>query len=157
MFDNCIQNIEGIYADQIFSYYEFSVSATKDEEETFNNIDEYLANNDCKLQVIYTDITIDLTNYKEPIKPFLNSFFIQLNHTFYIKRNIYFMNQYLYDDDSLFAVFNEKEKPVQMRTLFSRYEEYALYLGLNRGKTKPTDYPNYAKLYVRADIKKTDI
>ena len=156
-FDNCIQNIEGIYADQIFSYYEFSVNAIKDTEETFNNIDEYLKDNDCKLQVIYTDITIDLTNYKEPIKPFLNSFFIQLNPTLYIKRNVYFMNQYLYDDDSLFAVFNEKEKPSQTKTLFSRNEEYALYLGLDRGKTKPTDYQNYAKLYLRAEIKKTDI
>ena len=50
-------------------------------------IDEYLRSNDCKLQFYYIDITIDLGNYEEPIKPVLNSIFIQLNPTLFIKRN----------------------------------------------------------------------
>ena len=41
-----------------------------------------------------------------------------------------------------------------MKTLFSRYEEYSLYLGLERESTRPLNYINYAKIYVRADIKK---
>jgi len=32
------------------------------------------------------------------------------------------MNQYLYDDDALMAVFDEEQKPKQMKTLFSRYD-----------------------------------
>ena len=151
--DNNDQIIEGIFSDQIFSYYEFSVIAKSKTE----YIDKFLKNSDCKLQLYYTDITIDLYDYKEPIKPFLNSLFIQLNPTLYIKRNVYFMNQYLYDDDEILAVFNEEQKPKQMKTLFSRYEEYSLYLGLDREKTQPTDLEDYAKIYVRADTKKTDI
>ena len=151
--DDYNQNIEGIYSDQVFSYYEFSVFAKNKTE----YVEEYLKMNDCKLQMYYTDITIDLGNYKEPIKPFLNVFFIQLNPTLFIKRNIYFMNQYLYDDDKIIAVFDEEQKPKQIKTLFSRYEEYSLYLGLDREKTKPLNTYDYAKIYLRADTKKTDI
>ena len=152
--DDYDHNIEGIYSDQIFSYYEFSLSAKNGNT---NDVEKYLKANDCKLEMYYTDITIDLDNYKEPIKPFLNSFFIQLNPTLFIKRNIFFMNQYLYDDDMLFAVFDEHQKPKQMETLFSRYDEYSLYIGLEREKTKPLNAEFYAKLYMRADTKKTDI
>ena len=151
--DEYNHNIEGIYSDQIFSYYEFSLTARNKTED----VDEYLKYNDCKLQIFYTDITIDLSNYKEPIKPYLNSFFIQLNPTLFIKRNVFFMNQYLYDDDSLLAVFNEEQKPKQTKTLFSKYDEYSLYVGLEREKTKPLNAQDYAKIYIRADTKKTEI
>lgn len=145
--------IEGIYSNPVFSYYEFSVTA----KNKTTLIDEYLKYNDCKLQMYYTDITIDLFNYKEPIKPFLNSLFVQLNPTLFIKRNVYFMNQYLYDDDMIIQVFDEEQKPKQIKTLFSRYEEYSLYIGLDRETTKPSLYTDYAKIYVRADTKKTEI
>ena len=122
--DNNDKILKGIYSDQIFSYYEFTVTAINDSDTAFNNIDEYLEQNDCKLQIYYTDITIDLSNYKEPIKPFLNCVFIQMNPTLFIKRNVFFTNQYLYDDDFLLEVFDANEKPSQVKTLFSRYEEY---------------------------------
>jgi len=67
------------------------------------------------------------------------------------------MNQYLYDDDALMAVFDEEQKLMQMKTLFSRYDEYSLYIGLDREKNKPLNKEYYAKLYMRADTKKTDI
>ena len=68
--DDYDHNIEGIYSDQIFSYYEFSLTA----KNSTDIIEEYLKANDCKLEMYYTDITIDLYNHDEPIKPFLNSF-----------------------------------------------------------------------------------
>ena len=151
--DDYDHSIEGIYSDQVFSYYEFSLIA----KQHTSYIEEYLKKNDCKLQMYYTDITIDLYNYKEPIKPFLNSFFIQLNPTLFIKRNLFFMNQYLYDDDALIKVFDEEQKPKQMETLFSRYDEYSLYMGLDRENQNPLSIKDYAKLYIRADTKKTDI
>ena len=67
------------------------------------------------------------------------------------------MNQYLYDDDALMAVFDEEQKPKQMKTLFSRYDEYSLYIGLDRENNKPLSITDYAKVYIRADTKKTDI
>ena len=44
-----------------------------------------------------------------------------------------------------------------MKTLYSRYEEYYLEMGYNRTDTKPNNYQNYARLYLRADLKKTII
>ena len=151
--DDYNRNIEGIFSDQIFSYYEFAVMNKNKTKENFDSIYKYLSENDCKLVIYYTDITIELTNYKEPIKPFLNSIFIQLNPTLDIKRNIYFMNQYLFDDDFMFAVFEGNEKPNQIKTLFSRYEEYALYMGID---FKPENL-EYAKVFIRADTKMTTI
>ena len=67
------------------------------------------------------------------------------------------MNQYLYDDDEMLAIFDEEKKPDQIKTLFSRYEEYSIYSGLEREKTKPLNPNDYAKIYIRADTKKTEI
>ena len=158
---NCLddnnQIIQGIWDDQVFTYYEISVTSKEKTAENLNNIEEYLFQNDCKLQFFYTDITIDLYNYKEPISPYLNVVFIQLNPTIFIKRNVFFMNQYLMDDDYLLGVFKDYDKNIIKKTLFSRYEEYFLYLGLNRSITNPPNTYDYAKIYIRADTKKTDI
>ena len=151
--DDYDRTIEGIYSDRIFSYYEFTLRSKNKTKENYEQIYEYLSKNDCKLEIYYTDITIDLENYKEPIKPFINSIFIQLNPTLNIKRNIYFMNQYLYDDDSLIAIFEEEREPNQIETLFSRYEEYALF----KGSKFDENNTEYAKIFLRADTKKTII
>ena len=156
MLDDYNQIMEGIYADQVFSYYEFTVASKYNTSENLQKVDEFLFETDCKLQIVYTDITIDLDNHKEPMKDFLNSFFIQLSPILFIKRNIYFMNQYLYNDDNLFWVFSD-ETPTGLKTLFSRYEEYSLYLGFNRSITNPPNRANYAKIYMRSDTRKTDI
>ncbi len=148
--------LEGIFSDQVFSYYEFSAYAKTGTQQNFDDINNLLMQNDCKFQIYYTDITFDLVNYEEPIKPYLNSLFIQFDPTLFIKRNIFFMNQYLYDDDYLIWNFGDDVEP-EKRTLFSRYEEYALYQGIDRLVQKPPDYMNYAKMYIRADTRRTDI
>lgn len=155
--DNDDHIIEGIWDDQTFTYYELSVASKNKTSENLDNIEEYLFQNDCKFQFFYSDITIDLYNYEQPIAPYLNSFFIQLNPILFIKRNIFFMNQYLTDDDYIFGVIHNYDKKVETKTLFSWYEEYYLYLGLNRSITNPPNTYDYAKIYVRADTKKTDI
>ena len=58
------------------------------------------------------------------------------------------MNQYLYDDDDILAIFDEEKKPNEIKTLFSRYEEYSIYSGLEREKTNPLNPNDYAKLYI---------
>ena len=145
--------IQGIYADQIFSYFEFSVQSKGDLELT--KLDKFLFENDCKLQIIYMDIIIDLNNYKEPIKQYLNEVFIQLNPTLFIKRNMFYMNQHFTDDDYLLFVFGDEES--NPKILYSRYDEYSLYMGFERNKTRPHNYDKYAKIYMRADLKKTII
>ena len=147
--------IEGLYTDEVFTYYQFSVSSKEDSVSNFNKIDDYLTSHDCKLTVYYSDITIDIDNYEDPIKPFLNEIFLQINPTLYLKMNVFFMNQYFENDNYLLSVFDEEE-PL-LKTLFSRIEQYSLYKGLNRGNTKPDDYINYAKIYIRSDTRKTEI
>ena len=148
--------IQGIYTDQIFSYFEFTVAAKNDS--VLKEIDRFLFENDCKLEIIYTDIIIDIDNYEKPISQYLNNIFIQLNPTVFIKRGMYFMNQYFTNDNYLLFVFGDDDDNAEMKTLYSRYEEYYLYMGFNRNETRPTkDYVNYARLYLRADLKKTII
>ena len=126
--------IQGIYTDQIFSYYEFGVQAKNDS--VLKEIDRFLFENDCKWNFYYTDIIIDLDNYEEPIKQYLNQAFIQLNPTLHIKRNIFFMNQYFSDDNYLIFVFGDEDN-AEIKPLYSRYEEYILYKGFERLKNKP--------------------
>ena len=154
--DDNSHTIEGIYSDQVFSYYEFAAVAINGTEQNYKDIDNFLLYNDCKFQFYYTDITFDLVDYKEPIKPYLNSLFIQFDLTLFIKRNVFFMNQYLYNDDYLIWNFGDDVLP-DIKTLFSRYEEYALYEGVNRTYSKREDCSNYARIYIRADTKRTDV
>ena len=155
--DELSRSIEGIYASPVFSYNEFDVDAKNNSKVLLDKIEKYLIENDCKLQIYYIDKTIDIDDYKDPIKSYLETVFIQLNPTLSIKRNMYFMNQHLYDDDSLFLVFyNENDVESQLSSLYSRYEEYSLYQGLNRTNTS-SDYLNWVKLFFRADTRKTDV
>ena len=115
--------IEGIYTDEVFTYFEITISSKEDSENNFNKIYEYLKMNDCKLQWYYSDTTIDTEDYKNPYKSFLNSKFMQLNPTLFLKMNLFFMNNY-FTDDNLLIYLIDKEK-VSEKVSFSRYEEYA--------------------------------
>ena len=169
----CVENkentIQGIFSDEVFSYFDFSVAAKNKSQELTNEVIRFLFENDCKLQFVYTDIIIDLDNYKNPVTQYLNEIFIQLNPTLFIKRNIFFMNQYFSNDDYLMFVFSDEDptevKPLYSRyeeyvlykPLYSRYEEYVLYKGMNRFTEHPDEYEYYTKIYIRADLKKTVI
>ena len=153
--DNIHHSIQGIYNDELFTYYEFSVTGKIDTVEHYEKINNYLQEMDCKFQLFYTDLTIDFNDYSDPIKPYINSLFVQLNPILFLKMNAFFMNQYFENDNYLLFVFNEDEPTVH--TLFSRYEEWNLFKGLDRGSVKPKDYYNFAKIYIRADTKKATI
>ena len=148
--------IEGIWTSEIFSYYQIEVNAKNNSRELLDKIDDYLLQNDCKLQIYYSDNTIDIADYKDPIKSYVEASFIQINPTLSTRRNLFFMNQYLYDDDFLVSVFHEESEINRKRTLFSRFEEYSLFQGLKRQKNS-TDYLNFVKVFVRADTKKKEI
>ena len=60
------------------------------------------------------------------------------------------MNQYLTDDNYLFLVFGDNNEARFKTTLYSKYEEYSLFQGLNRNSNS-SDYLNYAKVFIRAD------
>ena len=147
--------LQGLYTDEVFTYYEFSVLAKNDSVDLLRKIDEYLTEQDCKLELYYIDVTIDFDDYEKPIKPYINSVFIQLNPELFLKMNVYFKNQYFENDNFLLFVFDEGEK--QTLHSFSRIEDYSLYKGLDRGTSNPSDKIRYANIYIRADTSKTVI
>ena len=154
--DKRLTSIQGIYADRIFTYFEWSVLAKEKTPEFLAEVEDFLFKNDCKVQIVYTDIIIDLDNYENPVTQYLNEIFIQLNPVLFIKRNVFFMNQDFTNDDFLMFVFGDSEKP-EIKPLYSRYEEYSLYKGMNRASNQPEEYHYFSKLYIRADTKKTII
>ena len=140
--------VEGSFSDEIYSYYEFNLKSKSNSKENINNINKLLQNNECKIQFIYIDINMNLNNYKNPIKYFLNSYHIELYQDLLIIQNIYLMNQYLFNDDKIFSVFNEDNSNPERYISFSRFEQYLI----NR------DNPNnYAKICLKADNRKTYI
>ena len=155
-FDEPSTTIEGIWTSEVFSYIQIEVNAINESQALLDKIDNYLLENDCKLQIYYSDNTVDIVDYKNPIKSYVEASFIQLNPTLSIRRNLFFMNQYLYDDDFLISVFHDENEVSKKKTLFSKSEEYSLFQGLKRQKNY-TDYLNFAKVYLRADTKKTEI
>ena len=134
----------------------------EDTEKHFKKIDDYLNENDCKLQIaslLYLNkpsyITM-LFNYEEPFASYINSLFLQINPTLFLKMNVFFMNYHLQNERQLLDVTKHDKEPL-LKTGFSRAEQYFLYKGLNRFLTKPYDYENYAKRCVRVDNKKLEI
>ena len=155
--DDLSRPLEGIYTSSVFSYYEFDVYAKNNSKELLDKIEKYLIQNDCKFQIYYIDKTIDIDDYKDPIKSYLETDFIQINPTLSIRRNMYFMNQHLYDDDSFISLMHSpNDEETELSSLYSRYEEYSLFQGLNRTNAS-SDYLNWVKLFFRADTRKTDV
>ena len=149
-------SMEGIFTSPLFCYYQFEVVAKNSSKELLDKIEDYLQGNDCKLQFYYVDNTIDIDDYKNPVKSYIEANFIQLNPTLSPRRNIYFMNQYLFDDNYLMWVSGDEEEASSIKTLYSRYEEYSMFMGLNRTNTT-NDLLNYAKVFIRAVTKRTDV
>ena len=140
--------VEGSFSDEIYSYYEFNLKSKSNSKENINNINKLLQNNECKIQFIYIDINMNLNNYKNPIKYFLNSYHIELYPDLLIIQNIYLMNQYLFNDDKIFSVFNEDNSNPERYISFSRFEQNLI------NKDNPN---NYAKICLKADNRKTYI
>ena len=145
---------EGIYTDNIFSYYTITVKSKYPNNKTYDNIiDEYLTKNDCKLQFYYTDIRLDLGNYDKPFSYIINSMFLQLNPSLIQKKNIFYMNYHLENDTRLFQL-TIKDQVQRIETGLSRVEDYAEYKGINRTIRGYGNDNSYAKIYIRADNRK---
>ena len=129
-----------------FTYYDIDIVAKNDVN--ISDIRDYLLDNDCKIELFYIDVKIDFDDYKNPIKPFLNEVFLQLDPDFHVRMNTFFMNEYFENNDDLF--FPSKSSP-KINNLFSRIEQYFLHRGANTGED------SFARIYIRADIRKMEI
>ena len=145
----CLNNIDKViknrYQDRHdnFSYFEIDVYAKKNQN--ISTINKYILDNDCKVELYYIDVQIEVDDFDKPIKPFLNEVFLQLNPEFNSRMNAFFLNSYFESNNDLFF---ETRGDETIRNLFSRTEQYFLNRDLNNSDE------SLAKLYIRADNKK---
>ena len=145
----CIPNnysIEGVYVDDIFSYFQFVISAKKTGIE-YSDIYYNILRRDCKFEIYYIDHVLDLYEYSNPLKSSINQIFMQLSPVEYKKMNIYFRQQHFSSDNNL--IFNDYKKSVYGG--YSRYEDYSLYFGPERFADKVPNYSTFGTMYIRAD------
>ena len=149
--------IQGIYTDENFSYYKIKLYS---EKKNITDINKLLLKEElkCALQFYYKDYSIDIENYLNPIKPILNSIFLQINPNFNTKKNIYFMkyhftteNKYIDFSNILHLKNNNEEELIG----FSRVEDYFIYNSYDN--LDDDDTITFATIYLRADNRKTVI
>ena len=145
--DNLDQIIKNRYQDKHdnFTYYQIDVNAKNDVPNL--QIRNFLLDNDCKIELYYIDAKIEVEDYSEPIKPFLNEIFLQLDPDLDLRMNNYFMNEYFESDNELFFPGKSSQK---INNLFSRMEQYFLH-------KIDTEENSYAKIYIRADTKRMEV
>ena len=125
-----------------FTYYQIDVIS---KNESYNPLlKNFLLDNDCKIELYYIDARIEVNDYEEPIKPFLNEVFLQLAPDLDLRMNNYFMNEYFESNNELFFQGKSDPKP---NNLFSRMEQYFLHK-VDMKKN------SFAKIYIRADTRK---
>ena len=129
-----------------FTYYDINFESKTSSD--ISMLKDYLLDNDCKIEIYYIDVTVDVEDYERPIKPFLNEVFLQLDPDFHVRMNTFFMNEYFENNDDLF--FASKGSP-KINNLFSRTEQYFLHRGSNTGEN------SFARIYIRADTRKMEI
>ena len=60
-----------------------------------------------------------LFNYEEPFASYINSLFLQINPTLFLKMNVFFMNYHLQNERQLLDVTKHDKEPL-LKTGFSR-------------------------------------
>ena len=145
--DDLNKVIKNRYQDKNDNFTYFQIDVEVKDDKNISQVKNYLLNKDCKVELYYIDVKIEINDYEEPIKPFFNEIFLQLNPYFQFKMNTYFMNEYFESHDDLF--FEHEGKEI-INSLFSRTEQYFLNI-------ESTGENAFAKIYIRADTKKIEI
>ena len=91
-----------------FKYFEINVILINKENASLAN--EFVKDIDCKVELYYVDVKIEVDDFKKPIKPFLNEVFIQLVPDFNSRMNVFFMNSYFESNNDLFFQSKSSQK-----------------------------------------------
>ena len=148
--DNINYTIEGIYSQEIFNYFMINVFPKNNSFDLYNNIEKFLLNNVCKINLNYLDTSIDISNNKNPINQFFDNKFLVLKFSYIPQMNIYFKKLHFESDNHLF--FNKLTKKYFIS--FAKYELYDLdsKIELNENINKV-----FATIFIRADQSRTII
>ena len=133
--------------------YKIVLSLKETYIQNFSYINDYLLDNDCKIELAFIDKDILLNEHADPIKPVKSSIFLELNPYSIAEMNLYFTKMQIKDKDNLFLI--REEGKIRETTAFSRAEKYYNYRGnyLTRQKRKriDIDYKTYAKILIKSE------
>ena len=82
--------VEGIYSDDTFKYFEISIMSGMNTLENYEDIQNTLLNYECDFNMYFVDVAVDLYDYRNPIKRFMNTKFVALKAEEYVKMNLDF-------------------------------------------------------------------
>jgi hypothetical protein len=140
--------IKGLYNDDIFSYYEISATIKSNETKDFQNLENILLNDQCRLEIYHIDTHIDAYKFDNPVYHFLNRHYVMLNPTILIKMNVFFKKTIFTSYENYF--YDKSYTNYYLE--YSNKEIYSLEKGFNRYINKPKDYEVFSKIYLRSSM-----
>ena len=144
----CLNNTNNVvknrYQDRAENFAYYQIDTIVKDTTNISRVNQYLLDNDCKVELYYIDSRIEVDDFKKPIKPFLNEIFLQLNPNISSRMNAYFMNSYFESNNDLFFETKGDDK---INIVFSKTELYFRFIELSKEDS-------FGKLYIRADTKK---
>ena len=148
--DNINYTIEGIYSQEIFNYFMINVYSKNNSFDLYNNLEKFLLNKVCKINLNYLDTSIDVNNYKNPINHFFDNKFFFLKYSNIPHMNIYFKILNFESDNNLFIDRASKKYYIS----FSKFELYELD---NNKEVNENENKVFANIFIRADQSRTII
>jgi len=148
---NCMndtsKSISGFYTDKYFNYYEFTVLTKENSSELYKNLSEILLNYECRFEMYYGDTTVNVYDFKNPVKTYLNQRYNILLPDSLIKYN-YFFKQISFKsyDNLMFDKYNFNNYMG-----FSRTEEYRQLKSMDRFDKSYLNFNILAKIFLRSD------
>ena len=145
--------VEGIYSDDRFKYYEISILSGMDTMDNYDDIQHTLLNYECDFNMYFVDVAVDLYDYRNPIKRFMNTKFVALKAEEYVKMNLDFHLQKF--DSYENYLFNTHESKYYIGYAF--FEQYSIFKGIERYQLQPYEYDRFAKIYLRSALQRNII
>ena len=147
------ETIQGVFTDNNFDYFEITLSAKYPNIENYTKYYNLLIGNDCKLHFFFPVIAINMNNHSHPFEHNLFDIALQINPYFYAKRDIFFRVVKFTNFENYFFDFSHTKYYLD----YASFNDYFLFRTNNRFLEKFTDYEKFARIYLRADTKRTNI
>jgi hypothetical protein len=139
-------SIKGLYTEELFKYYEFSVSLRSEYLKDFKEARQLFTDYDINFNIYYVDNTFDVYNFEKPIRKFISNKFSSLDWIFIKKTNFDFMRTSFTSDSNVFMKDPEKQELIVSDFSY----EYFKYTSEDRMILKLKDYNTFSKVYIRS-------
>jgi hypothetical protein len=142
-------SVKGIYTDDEFNYFVFTVSLKKQWHDNTQEARKFFTDYEIKSIIYYIDTSISVWDYAKPIQNYLNNKFLTVDWQFFKKLNMDFMTLgFSSDDNILFRDEQSKDLAV-----IDTYEQYFDHISEDRMITKQRDYNSFSKIFIRSSTK----